>query len=132
MPPQPRPGGVLVVEDDVSLRGLLVEVLTQAGYRVLTAANGRDALSCLRGGEPVALILLDLLMPLMDGWQFRAEQRRDPGLRHIPVIVVSGEPCLPYEAEVLGAAAYLEKPTPISRLLGAVRTWFPLETAPAA
>jgi len=106
-------------------------VLTQAGYRVLTAANGRDALSSLRSGEPVALVLLDLVMPLMDGWKFRAEQQRDPCLKHIPVIVVSGEPNLAYQAQALGVEAYLEKPTPIRRLLSTVRTWFPLETAPA-
>ena len=98
-----RPSGsILVVEDTESLRDILASVLTQAGYGVVRAASGTEALSCLRSGAPIGLILLDLVMPMMDGWQFRAEQQRDPRLRHIPVIIVSGESNLAYQAASSG------------------------------
>jgi CheY-like chemotaxis protein len=127
--PQPSVGSILVVEDTRSLRDILAAVLTQVGYRVISVANGTEALSCLKSGAPIGLILLDLVMPMMDGWQFRAEQQRDPRLRNIPVIIVSGEPNLAYQAAALGVEAYLAKPTPISLLLSTVRMWLPMETA---
>src|SRR4051812_7688935 len=80
---------VLVVEDDAELREMLAQHLHLAGFAPVTASNGHEALQLLRMGFPAKLILLDLTMPLMDGWAFRAVQRRDPSLADIPVIVVS-------------------------------------------
>src|SRR5262245_25976869 len=80
---------VLVVEDDAELREMMAQRLHLAGFAPVTAANGHEALQLLRMGFPAKLILLDLTMPLMDGWAFRAVQRRDPFLAEIPVIVVS-------------------------------------------
>ena len=80
---------VLVVEDDPELREMMAQRLHLAGFAPVTASNGHEALQLLRMGFPAKLILLDLTMPLMDGWAFRAVQRRDPYLADIPVIVVS-------------------------------------------
>jgi CheY-like chemotaxis protein len=59
------------------------------GFDVHTAANGRQALDSLKAGDPASVILLDLMMPVMDGWQFRRAQSKDPALSHIPVVVVT-------------------------------------------
>jgi DNA-binding response OmpR family regulator len=80
---------VLVVEDDPTLRELLEQVLHREGFAPFTARNGAEALLLLRAGMPAKVIVLDLLMPLMDGWTFRRRQRGDPRLSHIPVIVTS-------------------------------------------
>src|SRR4051794_37746057 len=80
---------VLLVEDNDATREAVSLILESDGYQVMTAANGRKALDRLRGGARPDLILLDLMMPVMDGWQFRAEQRRDQVLADIPVIVCS-------------------------------------------
>ena len=79
---------VLVVDDDVSIQGFLVDALADEGYAVRTATNGQDALAILREWRP-DLILLDLMMPEMDGWQFRARQLALPEAAAIPVIVLS-------------------------------------------
>ena len=73
-------GRVLIVEDDTDLRETLSQILTDEGYRVWSAEHGQAALDCLRDGSKPCLILLDLTMPVMNGWQFRAEQREDPDL----------------------------------------------------
>src|SRR5690349_23695253 len=80
---------VLVVEDDFDLRDALVPILEYEGHRVVSAANGKEALERLRTMPPPSLILLDLMMPVMDGEQFRAQQLRDPALASIPVVIVS-------------------------------------------
>src|SRR4051794_23983356 len=85
---------VLVVDDDVSIRGFLAEALRDEGYEVQTAGNGHDALALLREWRP-DLILLDLMMPVMDGWAFRTEQRLIPNMADVPVIVLSATRDLP-------------------------------------
>lgn len=85
MPPE-----VLVVEDDECLRQVVAETLVMTGFLAGEARSGREALRRLRSGPLPQVILLDLVMADMDGWQFRAEQLLDPALRHIPVIVMSG------------------------------------------
>lgn len=80
---------VLVVEDDADLREMMEQLLDLEGFIPLTAPNGRDALALLRERGPVKVILLDLMMPIMDGWEFRRQQRCDPRLADIPVVVVS-------------------------------------------
>src|SRR5206468_2477028 len=79
---------VLVVEDDEAVRAMMRSALAEAGYRVQAAANGQGALAVLRVRRPDAIVL-DLMMPVMDGWAFRDEQLAVPGLRDIPVVVVT-------------------------------------------
>ena len=111
---------VLVVEDDVDVRESLMLVLESEGYRTVGAANGREALDVLSGDEPVCLILLDLMMPVMDGWEFRAAQRRDPTIAGIPVIAGSAAVLTADLGARLHAAAYVRKPVPFDELLGLV------------
>ena len=111
---------VLVVEDDPVTREILGTLLRQEGYAVEEAADRREALARLRGGPRPAGIVLDLMMPRMDGRAFRAEQRRDRDLAGIPVVVCSGEPYADQEAEGLGASAWVQKPIDFAALLQAL------------
>jgi CheY-like chemotaxis protein len=125
-------GYVLVVDDVPALAKLMVDILATAGYRTITAANGQEALAHLRSGVPLpALILLDLDMPVMNGWEFRAEQQRDPFLNAIPVLIVSGEGNLHQHASAMGAAGYLNKPVALSHLLNTVSYFIPRVPTPA-
>jgi CheY-like chemotaxis protein len=108
---------ILLVEDDELLRGAMQMVLEWEGYRVACAGDGRQALDYLRAGERPALILLDMMLPGLDGWQFRQEQRRDPGLAAVPVVVVSGLD----SAGCPDAAAHVRKPFAPQELLEAIR-----------
>src|SRR5690242_9166848 len=105
-------GGVstslLVVEDDRDVRDSLVEHLRDRGCDVVAAWNGQEALAHLRGNALPDLILLDLMMPVMDGWQFRVEQKRDPQLASIPVLAMSADPSA--QAAAIDAHAFLRKP----------------------
>jgi CheY-like chemotaxis protein len=80
---------VLVVEDDTDLRESLSQALRDHGFGVTPATNGQEALDILRAGAKPSVILLDLLMPVLNGWQLRAELRRDPRLAQIPQVVIS-------------------------------------------
>jgi CheY-like chemotaxis protein len=113
-------GDVLIVEDDPDVRDVLCEVLRDEGYGVVGAANGLEALQRLRSGAPPCLILLDLMMPVMNGWEFRAEQQRDAALREIPVVILSGNGNMERDAGELGAAVYLSKPMNLDTLLAIV------------
>ena len=84
-----NPEPILVVEDDEQIREALCELLEDAGYRTVGVGNGQEALTYLANGQRPCLIVLDLMMPVMDGWQFRREQQRDPALATIPVLVVT-------------------------------------------
>jgi CheY-like chemotaxis protein len=112
---------LLLVEDDADTRDALSQELRSAGYTVHSAANGQEALGQLRAGPPPDLIVLDLMLPGMNGWEFRAQQRRDPVLAAIPVVVVSAIPDVRHSASGLEAAAYLQKPIVGDELLAAVR-----------
>src|SRR5262245_43368027 len=92
MPAEPPPAqAVLVVADSIDTRDSLAFLLRRVGgYQVSTAADGQEALDRLRAGPRPGLILLDLLMPAMDGWEFCRRLRQDPALASIPVVVVSG------------------------------------------
>jgi CheY-like chemotaxis protein len=80
---------ILVVEDDQALREGLSDALLLEGYRVESAENGQTALRILKKGVRPCLILLDLMMPVMDGWTFRQELLKDPALSDIPVVVMT-------------------------------------------
>jgi CheY-like chemotaxis protein len=83
---------VLVVDDDVGTREALSDLLHDRGYLVISAADGREARNYLRNSPPPGIIILDLMMPVMDGWEFLEHQARDPALFDIPVIVVTATP----------------------------------------
>jgi CheY-like chemotaxis protein len=108
---------ILVVEDDGDVREAMSDALTEQGYVIATAANGLEALRWLRQNAAPDAILLDLMMPVMDGWQFLAEQRRDPVLGGIPVIIVTA---FKDAAGRLDQATLLQKPVTLTRLLGAL------------
>ena len=80
---------ILVVDDDDAYRRAIEQMLHLEGFAPVTVPNGRAALNLLRAGFPAKAIVLDLLMPIMDGWEFRREQLRDPHLARVPVIVLS-------------------------------------------
>jgi CheY-like chemotaxis protein len=87
--PSGPPASILVVDDDHDIRAALCEILTSEGYRVVHAANGADALSRLHAQDAPNLVLLDLRMPMMDGYEFLRRRDADSSLKGIPVIVVS-------------------------------------------
>ena len=112
---------VLVVEDDADVRGALAAVLEVAGYQVVEAAHGGEALDHLRAAsKSFCMILLDLFMPTMNGWAFRAEQMKDPAMAAIPVIVVSADASAATRARSLGIAHSLTKPIDFDQLLSLV------------
>jgi CheY-like chemotaxis protein len=80
---------ILIVDDDVHIREALSEILEARGYTVLEAANGLEALGLLRSGPLPAAIVVDLMMPVMDGYTFLEEQRKDPALAQIPVAIIT-------------------------------------------
>jgi CheY-like chemotaxis protein len=112
----------LIVEDNVVTREAMRALLEATGYGVACAANGQEALDYLRRAEPPDVILLDLTMPVMTGWQFRHEQQQDAGLALIPVVLVSAERDLPGIADSLQAASYFPKPVEPDGLLERVRS----------
>ena len=109
---------VLIVEDDLDTREMLEQFLEIEGFHVETAENGQRALERLGAGVGACVILLDLMMPVMDGWQFREEQARRAELADIPVIVVSAAGR--DRIQRIQADAYLSKPIDLDELLGCV------------
>jgi two-component system, OmpR family, response regulator CpxR len=109
---------VLVVDDDKEIRETLIEVLEDAGYEAVGAADGNEALAQLRHpDERWCVVLLDLMMPNMDGRAFRAHQLQDPVLSPIPVVIVSAMTDVEEAAEELGVAAHVTKPIPLEDLV---------------
>jgi CheY-like chemotaxis protein len=113
-------GALLLVEDDFDIREALSGILRDEGYTVRGASNGAEALETLRRDPAVDLIVLDLMMPVMDGWAFRQIQREDPKLSHIPVLVLSADAGARERVQALGAVAFLRKPVQLDALLDAV------------
>jgi CheY-like chemotaxis protein len=105
---------VLVVDDDSGVRELLTRSLSFEGFDVMEAANGQDALTQLRTGRRPGVIVLDLRMPVMDGWAFRVAQRADPRIGRIPVVILSGADA--HRFQEIEAVAALEKPVSLSQL----------------
>ncbi|HEU4754568.1 MAG TPA: response regulator [Armatimonadota bacterium] len=112
---------VLLVDDDPDFVHALGDILAGEGYRVTGAANGQEALEHLRRQAAPALILLNLSMPVMNGWALVAELRQRPELSAIPVILLSGVADAQHQAAALGAVACVPKPVDVSRLLAAMR-----------
>ncbi len=119
-------GGVLVVEDDEDIRADLAAILRVKGFAVDEAANGKEALARLHGGARPCVIVLDLMMPVMNGWELRAEMLSELALAEIPVVVVSGKGRIaPDEEATLAPAAVLVKPFELAELLALVGRYCP-------
>ena len=112
---------VLIIEDDDGVSDSLAAILREEGYHVEVASNGAAALERLRQLPRPSLILLDLMMPGMDGIDFRQRQLADPELRSIPVIIVSARPDVAQRAAQLHADDYLRKPMSFQELLHVVQ-----------
>ena len=123
--PSPEPRPVLIVDDDDFGRETLGQILEAAGYRVQRAAGGEAALRLLAGRCPPGLVVLDLLMPGLDGWEFVRRQQADPRLAAVPVIVVSAEDAAALRDEFAGVVAHFQKPVPLRDLLAAIRRHLP-------
>lgn len=108
---------ILVIDDAVDARRALQELLELHGYEVVTAADGAEGLAHLRRGLGPCLILLDLRMPGMNGWDFREAQLRDPALRDLAVVVFSGDAEEEATAAELGLEHSLRKPLDFERLI---------------
>jgi CheY-like chemotaxis protein len=116
---------VMVIDDDRDVSGAIVEALQDAAYTPIAATNGREALDKLRTlEERPCVVLLDLMMPEMDGWSFRKEQLHDPDLRAIPVVVMTAHGG-PNDPPVLGIGSsdMLRKPVGLQRLLQKVEEY---------
>jgi CheY-like chemotaxis protein len=112
---------ILIVEDDEAIGESLSDLLTESGYAVDCVSNGRQALELLRsGGSPPALILLDLTMPVMDGFQFCAARSEDAALRDVPIVIMSADGQVQAKLERTGAQGYLKKPMSIEAVLEVV------------
>ena len=116
-----RPGRVLVVEDETDIREVLLEILVDHGYEAVGAEHGRAALDYLESAPKLPdLILLDLLMPVLDGERFRTEQMKDPRCAAIATVVISANARVREAAERMGVAAWLKKPLDLDDLMRAI------------
>jgi CheY-like chemotaxis protein len=110
----------MIVEDDPDTRGMLQLFLELEGFEVSSAANGRLALEALHAASEPCVILLDLMMPVMNGWQFRAAQVSDPKLSQIPVVVVTAAGTRE-DMAAIAADGWLSKPVDFARLLATIQ-----------
>jgi CheY-like chemotaxis protein len=112
---------ILVVEDDISIQQMMADVLEEEGYSVSSAPDGSEALALLHSSQlQPDLILLDLMMPHMDGWTFCAELRRDPRFADIPIVVLSASNYLRQQPLPLDAVGSLAKPFQLGTFLDLV------------
>jgi CheY-like chemotaxis protein len=109
---------ILVVDDDEAFRTALVGELVRQGFNVLEASNGYGALAAMRSGECPSLVVLDLWMPEMDGWQLRHRMQKE-GFSDVPIVVMTAAQS--QRPSALDVAEVLEKPFPMSRLIEAIR-----------
>jgi CheY-like chemotaxis protein len=116
---------VLVIDDDLDILEIMAMVLESSGYSVRTARNGKEALDLMHGGLRPGLIVLDLMMPVMNGWEFRENQLRDSALARLPVVALSGSGNVKEAAQELGLTEYLLKPIDTQTLLDLVRRYIP-------
>jgi CheY-like chemotaxis protein len=122
---------ILLIEDDHDICEIVQQVLADEDYETIAVSNGAEGLAHLRSPAPRPfVILLDLMLPVMDAWQFRAEQTKDQSLAAIPVVIFSANPKLGAHADALGAAAVIRKPPDLDELLSTLAR-FAVDQAPA-
>ncbi|MEO6420890.1 MAG: response regulator [Polyangiaceae bacterium] len=112
---------VMVVDDDEDIREIIAIILSTRGIETILACDGLDALELVRANGPPALILLDLMMPRMDGKELARELRADPETAHTPIVVMSGNSEARATAAAIGDCAWLPKPVGLEDLLAVVR-----------
>ncbi|HYE97700.1 MAG TPA: response regulator [Planctomycetota bacterium] len=115
-PPPRRTGRVLLVEDDVAMLDALASAIGDRGHTVVRARDGREALACLQADPAIRLIVLDAVLPVMDGWALREAMKADPRLASLPVVVITA-----YEKQVrerpIDSAAFFAKPFSVEAFL---------------
>ena len=111
---------ILIVEDDEANAEAIASLLEDEGYTAVSVPDGRAALEKLRDGEATGLILLDMSMPVMNGWRFREEQLKDAALAAVPVVVCTADGAAAEKARAIGAAGFLRKPLDPGLLLEVV------------
>jgi CheY-like chemotaxis protein len=131
MASQPAGPFLLIVEDDPLGAASLADVLHHGGIASHVTATGEEALDFLRRGPAPSLILLDLLLPGIDGWEFLRRQRADPAIASIPVVVITGAPDAPEPPPEIEVAAYFTKPYDPLWLLETVRRYFGPDGGPS-
>lgn len=115
---------ILLVEDDQDIRDTLIELLEGEGYEVFFAENGQVGLDRLTEGAVLPnLILLDLMMPIKDGFQFCAEKDANPKIAHLPVVVMSADGHVRENQQRVNALAYLKKPLDIYEIINTVEKY---------
>lgn len=112
---------VLIVDDDSEASAALTEILSELGYAATVAPNGRVALNYLRGNDAPCVILLDLMMPVMDGWEFRDRQLQDPRLATIPTLITTAVSASYLEAGHLPGVSVFPKPLDVPQLMQAIQ-----------
>lgn len=112
----------MIVDDDNDIRDAITQILEYEGFSVLSAANGQEGIEKLKNGNP-ALILLDLMMPVMNGWQFKSKIESDPRLAQIPVVILSADGNIQQKSENIGVAGFLKKPIQLETLLDTVKKY---------
>jgi CheY-like chemotaxis protein len=112
---------ILLVEDNIALRETLAQVLRDERFHVVTAGNGIEALRHLRNGHSFGVVLLDLVMPEMDGWEFRRVQREDARIAAIPVIAMSASGPGAIKHRPIDADEFLPKPVDLDHLIETIR-----------
>ena len=120
-----RSGFVLVVEDDDDLRESLAELLRLSAFPVVTAANGREAQDVLQGPARPALVLLDLMMPIMSGWELARWMHAEPTLVGVPIVAMTGVANPAEEARNIGAATWIAKPLDLPLLFTTLARMWP-------
>jgi CheY-like chemotaxis protein len=125
-------GYVMIVEDVRDERDAARLILELEGYRVVALPSGREALEYMRSGDPPRMILLDLMMHGINGWDFRTAQLADPRIADVPVVVCSGDGRLDEKAAALGVVDQLPKPIDQAALLELVALHYERDAAPSA
>ena len=120
---------ILLVEDDFDVREALAETLREEGYLLDCACDGEEALQHLKNGGSPSLILLDLMMPRMNGTEFRVAQRADPRFRHIPVVLLSADGRMEEKARQLATDGAVRKPIDLNELLRTIARFEPSHEA---
>jgi CheY-like chemotaxis protein len=115
---------ILVVDDDLDIRELMTELLNERGFPAACVADGQEALAYLAApGRQVCLILLDLMMPVMSGWELAEILQKDPVYSQIPLVIISADRDATTHGAALGARASLQKPIELEALLGVARQY---------